>query len=139
LIVVSSTVSRSAISAFESPCGERVVDVLVEVERRQDQHARRAAVGDLARGGDPVELGHADVHEHDVGREAPGAVDRLAPRGRLADDLDVGLRVQHHAEAGAGERVIVDEQDADAHAASGIRARTTKPRPATGRASSSPP
>ena len=42
-------------------------DVLVEVERRQDEHARAAAGGDdPARGLDAVDPRHAHVHEHDV-------------------------------------------------------------------------
>ena len=67
-------------------------------------------------------------------------MDRLVAVGRLADDLDVRLDVEHHAKAGAHERVVVDEQDADAHA------RQRDPRPhdeavavVAVRASSSPP
>ena len=68
-----------------------------------------------------------------------GAVDRLPAVRRVADDLDVGLGVEHHAETRPRQRVVVDEQDADAHAPSGIRARTTNPRPFRVCASSSPP
>jgi hypothetical protein len=48
--------------------GEGVVDVAVEVERGQHEHA--AGVGllqDAAGGFQAVHVGHADVHEHDVG------------------------------------------------------------------------
>src|SRR5207248_8528813 len=42
---------------------ERLVDVFVEVERRQDQDARGAVGGeDSPRRLEPVELGHADIH-----------------------------------------------------------------------------
>ena len=60
-----------------------------------------------------VELGHADVHQDDVGPQRAHLVDRLAAVRGLADDLDVGLGVEDHAEAGAHERLVVDEQDAD--------------------------
>ena len=76
---------------------------------------------------------------------------------RLADDLDVVLGVEDHPEAGADERLVVGDQDADAHAAStgsrgaaaasaasaspcsGSRASTSKPPPGRGPACSSPP
>jgi hypothetical protein len=75
---------------------QRLVDVLVEVERGEHEDAGRRvpARGDhLARGLDAVELGHADVHEHDVGLEPARGVDRLAAVGRLADDVEVLLGV----------------------------------------------
>ena len=46
---------------------QRLVDVLVEVERRQDQDPGRVVGGeDPPRRLEPVELGHADVHEDDA-------------------------------------------------------------------------
>src|SRR6266540_4505954 len=46
----------------------RVVDVFVHVEGCQHQHPGRLRVGDQAAGRfEPVQLGHADVHQHDVG------------------------------------------------------------------------
>ena len=55
------------------------------------------------------------------------AVDRLRAVGALAHDLDVLLGVEDHAEAGADQRLVVDEQHADAHAGTsgrvGSRAR----------------
>ena len=60
---------------------QRAQDQLVGVEGRQHDH--RGRVGLLAQQpgrGDPVDLGHPDVHQHDVG---PVAVDaRRARRGR---------------------------------------------------------
>ena len=47
------------------------------------------------------------------GLSARAAVDRLAPVRRLADDLDVGLGVEDHPEAGADERLVVGDQDPD--------------------------
>src|SRR5437867_10100012 len=45
----------------------RLVDVLVEVEGCQDEHARVAScLGEPPGRLDAVEPGHADVHQHDV-------------------------------------------------------------------------
>src|SRR4051794_18942911 len=123
---------------------QRLVHVLVEVERRQHQDLRPAVAvdggEDAPRRLEPVELGHADVHQHDVWAQGAGLVDRLAPVGRLADDLDLGLRVEDHAEAGADERLVVDEEDADHPPAStGSIARSEKPPSGRGPASSVPP
>ena len=46
------------------------------------------------------------------------------PVGRLGDDAHVGLAVDDLAQAAAHERLVVGQQDADAHRASGSRART---------------
>ena len=52
----------------------------------------------------------------------------LVAVGRLADDLDVGMVLEHEPEAGAHERLVVGDQDADAHAPPiGSRAWTRKP------------
>jgi hypothetical protein len=125
----------------QEPAGaraQRLVDVLVEVERGEHEHARghvAAQRGHLARRLDAVELGHADVHQHDVGRQATRLLDRRVAVGRLADDVDVLLGVEDHAEAGAHQRLVVGDQDAD-H--SGSLATTSNPPPATGPARSEP-
>ena len=64
-------------------------------------------------GGDAVELGHADVHEHDVGAVAVDGAEHAAAVVGLADDLDALRAGQHHPQPRAHERVVVDEQDAD--------------------------
>jgi hypothetical protein len=94
---------------------QRLVDVLVQVECGEHQHPdRRRAVerDDAARRLDPVELRHADVHQHDVRRQPPGQLDRLGAVGGLADDVEVVLGVEDHLEAGAHERPVVGDQDA---------------------------
>jgi hypothetical protein len=62
------------------PDAQRLVDVLVQVEGREDEDAR-GAVGreDAPRRLEPVELGHADVHQHDGGMEARGLADCVEP------------------------------------------------------------
>ena len=67
---------------------------------------------------DPVQLRHADVHQHDVGLQlrAPRSTASSAVGG-LADHVDVVLGVEDHAEAGAHERLVVGDQHAHrAHA-----------------------
>ncbi len=54
---------------------------------------------------------------------------------RLADDLDLRLRLEDHLEAGAHERLVVDDQHPDAHVAppaTGSRAEILKPPPGRG-------
>ena len=97
------------------PVGDRGAHVLVEVERGDDDHRDR--VGDLgpgqeAGGGEPVQLGHADVEQAHVRAQPLGELHRLASVGRLADDLDaVGL--EDEAEARAHHRLVVRDHDAE--------------------------
>ena len=58
---------------------------------------------------EPVELGHADVHERHVGAPAGDDVDRGVAVGRLADDGDVGLGVEDDAKAGAQQALVVGD------------------------------
>ena len=91
---------------------------------------------------DAVEPRHADVHHDDVGPQPQRRLHRLGAVLRLADDLEVGLDVEHGPEAAAHERVVVGDEDADrAHArspSSGRLARTAKPS-RSGPASTWPP
>jgi hypothetical protein len=72
-----------------------VVDVLVEIEGREDEDARggfhrREAPGRL----EPVDVGHPDVHQRDVGCKAPDGGDGLLAVGSFAEDLDVRLLLE---------------------------------------------
>ena len=79
------------------------------------------------------------------GLSAADLLDGVEPVGGLAHDLEVVLGVEDHAEAGAHERLVVGDQQSDAHAtlsslaAIGRVARTRQPPPSAGPASSSPP
>src|SRR5690606_19309364 len=91
-----------------------------EVEGREDDDAHRPAARadplgreDPPRRLDPVELGHAQVHEDDVGLEVGDESHRLVAVTGLADDLQVGLGVDDRAHAGPEELLVVDEQDPD--------------------------
>ena len=98
----------------QEPAGagpERLVHVLVEVERREHQHLRlRRAHEQPARRLDPVEVRHPDVHQRHVDRVAVDALERLEAVARLRDDLDVVLGVEDHPEAGANQSLVVDER-----------------------------
>ncbi|MFJ8017297.1 hypothetical protein [Streptomyces sp. NPDC096339] len=60
--------------------------------------------------------------------------------GGLGDHLDVVFEVEKRAEAAAGERLVVDQQDADHDALStGSSASTVKPPPRRGSVRSLPP
>ncbi|MGX1299881.1 hypothetical protein RKD35_001369 [Streptomyces albogriseolus] len=91
---------------------QRLHHVLVEIERRQHQHLRRAVplgAGDLAGGLHPVHPRHTDVHEHHVGLQRPHLVQGLEAVPGLADDREVLLGLQDHPESGAQQRLVVDQ------------------------------
>ena len=105
---------------------------LVEVERREHHDPRRigsASRQQLGRGREAVHHRHPDVHQHDVGAAARTTASAFAAVGGLADDLEVGLRVDQHADAGAEQRLIVDEHDADRRAFTRTRAPDRQRRP----------
>ena len=122
---------------------ERFVDVLVEVERRQDEDAGRGIGGDDAPGRlEPVELGHADVHQDDGRLEAGGLLDRLEAVARLGDDLDVLLAGEQHPKSGAHHRLVVGDEHANRHGRPppiGSRVLRTKPPPVAVSVVISPP
>ena len=62
-----------------------------------------------------VDHRHPDVEEAHVGPDAAGERHRLGAVGGLADDLDVGLRVEDHAEPGAHELLVVGDEHAHGH------------------------
>ena len=82
----------------------------------------------------PVDAGHADVHQHHVGPQLDGEGRRPPRRARLADDLDVVLGVEQGLEAGAHEHLVVGDHHADHGRGDSIRRRPgTRPPAAAGR------
>ena len=118
-------------------------DVLVELERRHDHHvhALERRIGrDLLGRPEPVAARHADVHEHDVDRVPPHEREQFLAARRLADDLDVVLRLaaargNRHARA-TGRRPappgsaasLPAREAAGGHARAAARARRRTPR-----------
>jgi hypothetical protein len=95
---------------------QRAVDVLVGVERgeHEDACALEVPVGaDEPRRLQPVEHGHADVHQHDVREHSPGEVHRFAAVRRLAGELHPLLRVDEGGEAAADGGLVIGDEDAD--------------------------
>src|SRR3989441_13127914 len=79
---------------------------------------------DAARRFDPVQLGERQVHHHHVGLETLAELDRAATVAGLADDLDLLVGVEDAAQPLTDERVVVDQQHADAiHHGAPIEAR----------------
>jgi hypothetical protein len=119
------------------------VDVLVEVEGREDQDPRLLVCGeDALRRLEPIQIGHPDVHEHDVRMEARRLLDRLEPVARLGHDLHVLLARKQHAKARPHHRLVVGHEHADAHSlypSVGRRALRTKPPSGAAPAFISPP
>ena len=69
---------------------------------------------DPADRGDAVHVRHEEVHQHDVRLKPAGHRHALAAVRRLADDLDVVLEVEEHAQPHPDDRVVVDDEDANA-------------------------
>ena len=66
---------------------------------------------DAPGGFDPVDPGHAYVHEHHIWGQPLGLGDGGLPVLRLGDHLDVLLRTQHDVEAATEQRLVVGDQD----------------------------
>jgi hypothetical protein len=96
---------------------QRVVDVRVEVERREHEDGdgvlELELLEETARRLQPVDVGHLDVHEHDVRAATPDEVEDRPPVRRLAADRHAGLALEDRAEAGADEHLVVGDEDPD--------------------------
>src|SRR5439155_8100409 len=106
-------------------------------ERREDQDLRRRArvgTGQPASGLDPVDVRHPDVHEDDVRLEPAYRLNRLETVGRLGHHLDVGCGLEDHAKPRPNQRLVVADDDANAHRldSRGSLATTAYPPPGRG-------
>src|SRR5216684_9371258 len=63
----------------------------------------------------PSDPWHAHVHEDDVRLQAQRLRHGVRAVSSLAGDLDVLLSVEDHAKASSHERLIVDDENAEAH------------------------
>ena len=95
--------------------GQGVVDVLVEVERGEHDHAWRwVQLGrDRPRRIDAVEHRHANVHQDHVGPVGGGHGHRVRPVAGGADNRDVVAGVEKRCEAGAHDLLIVGDHHPD--------------------------
>src|SRR5436309_14866417 len=93
---------------------QRAQDELVGVEGREHDDGGRVGLrGEQPGGSDAVELRHADVHQDHVGAVEVYRAEHLAAVRGLGDHVEVRGAGEHDPQAGAHERVVVDEQDAD--------------------------
>jgi hypothetical protein len=83
------------------------------VVRTSTRAPERRVGADQPGGVEPVEHGHADVHEDHVREGAAGHVDSLASVRGGAGDLHVLLGVDERGEAVADRRLVVGDEDAD--------------------------
>ena len=122
----------------QEPAGaglERVVDVFVQVECRQDEDPRTGVAGggaNLAGRGDAVEHRHPDVHQHDVGPVLLALLHRLFAVCCGCDDGDVALGLEQRGEACADGLLVVGDQGADHGAASVVGSVTSTSKPPPG-------
>ena len=93
---------------------DRLVEVVLLVaDREHEDLGGGHEVADLTGRLDAVDLGHADVHEHDVGGQLLGLGHGLLAVLGLGDDLDAVLGAEHDVEAAAEQRLVVGDEDAD--------------------------
>ena len=142
LDAVDEPVDRARLQHEPGRAGPQgLVDVLVQVVGREDQHpGTQAGRDDLPRGRDAVHHRHADVHQEHVRQLARRALDRGGAVSGLTRDLDTA-RLEQGAEAAADEVLVVCDDDGG-HAASGTagsRAASRKPPSAVAAAASTPP
>src|SRR5690606_28553093 len=79
---------------------QRFVDVVVQVEGGQhdDLRVTQSRCTKYSAGRfQPVDLRHADIHQHDVRAQLPYGVRHVRSVGRVTDDVDVRLRGQQGA------------------------------------------
>src|SRR5437763_4698277 len=109
---------------LEEVAGGARLDGLVEVgflvghREHEDLHVGEL-LADLLGGLDPRATGHPDVHQHDVGLEAPGPLHGLGAVAGLPHHLDVGLAGEDHLEPTAEQGVVVNDEDPKRGAFSG--------------------
>src|SRR6266545_447336 len=90
---------------------DRLEQLGVFVRGGEDDHLDLGLFGaDQAGGGETVQLGHREVHEHDVRLEAVRQLDRLAAVPGLPDDGQA-VGFQQAAQAVAEECVIIGDED----------------------------
>src|SRR6266536_3164433 len=92
--------------------------------------SRRLAVPDPSRCFEAVDAGHADVHQHHIRLQLYRGLDRFEPVSGFCNDLDLWIYLEQLAKAGADERLVVGDDDANAQLGTpprGSRAFTLKP------------
>nr|WP_292233823.1 hypothetical protein [Mesorhizobium sp.] len=63
---------------------------------------------------DPIDAGERDIDHGDVGKGLADALEGLIGIRRQSDDRQIGLAVDHRADAGQDDRMVVDHEYAPA-------------------------
>ncbi len=92
------------------------------VARHHDDRPRRLG-HDVADGAQPIELGHLQVHQHQVGLQPVHLLQRVHAVPRRAHHGEVPAALQDVGEQAAEERAVVGDQDRPALRGAGHRAR----------------
>ena len=87
--------------------GELMHVFVVTVGREDEHFAGQALLDDLARGLEPVQLRHGDIHDDDIRGELLRHVDGLAAIFGLADHFDVGFGGKEGTDSLAHDRMVV--------------------------------
>jgi hypothetical protein len=82
------------------------------VAGEDDNGSLRALSPDRGRRLEAVHIRQTDVHQNDIRTQHLCLLDRFAPGGRFADDLDARI-VKHHAHSGALQFMVVDDKHRD--------------------------
>ena len=91
---------------------ERGLDPLGVAEDREHDHLHVGAVlPDLVQAREPVHLWHPHVEQHDVRLEPTNEGQHLAPRARLADDLDVFRRLERAPNSFDHQAMVIRNED----------------------------
>jgi hypothetical protein len=115
--VISANRAR-AISIAGLP---RPIDQLPLAEGGQHHHRGDPLAGDLLGGADAVQLGHLDVHHHQVGAQIGGQGHRSLPVAGLPDDL-ISLFGQHLDQVEADQDLVLGhDHSGRACAVAGLR------------------
>jgi hypothetical protein len=61
----------------------------------------------------PVDAGHADIHEYNIRSESLDFADRLLTIGSFTNHFNVGLLLQDESESSPYKCLIVDDKNAD--------------------------
>ena len=61
---------------------------------------------------DPIHLGHADVHEHEVRPQFAGSSDGLSTGSCFTDDREVGFPVDGDAQGVPEQGLVIDQEQA---------------------------
>src|SRR3569833_381904 len=102
--LMSRPLARSMTFGVSSACDE-----ITLAEGGEDDDGRDPVTGDLGRGCDPVQLGHLDIEDHEVGLEIGGEGDGLLAIPGLPDDL-IALFAQHFDEVQPDERLVFRDE-----------------------------